>query len=114
MIEFPISVAAFLKGSYVLVCHNNFIHELLEQMTIDKIGHLLTLKELFNTFKKKLICITYKLVIMKFTNSWKTINTQHDKLKIAVRVSSLTLLEVNIDVSSKVYKLVLFNFGIQL
>ena len=51
---------------------------------------------------------------MKFTNSWKAINAQHDKLKIAVRVSSLTLLEVNIDVSSKVYKLVLFNFGIQL
>lgn len=39
----------------------NFIHELLEQMTIDKIGHLLTLKELFNTFKKKLICITYNI-----------------------------------------------------
>ena len=51
---------------------------------------------------------------MKFTNSWKAINAQHDKLKIAVRVSSLTLLEVNIDISSKLYKLTIFNFGIQL
>jgi hypothetical protein len=51
---------------------------------------------------------------MKFTNSWKAINAQHDKLRIVARVSSLTLFEVNIDVSSKVYKLVLFNFGIQL
>jgi hypothetical protein len=51
---------------------------------------------------------------MKFTNSWKAINIQRDKLRIVARVSSLTLLEVNIDVSSKVYKLVLFNFGIQL
>jgi hypothetical protein len=51
---------------------------------------------------------------MKFTNSWKAINTQHDKLRVVVRVSSLTLLEVNIDVSSKVYKLTIFNFGIQL
>jgi hypothetical protein len=51
---------------------------------------------------------------MKFTNSWKAINTQHDKLRFVARVSSLTLLEVNIDVSSKVYKLTIFNFGIQL
>ena len=58
--------------------------------------------------------MAYKLVIMKFTNSWKAINAQRDKIRIVVRVSSLTLLEVNIDVSSKVYKLVLFNFGIQL
>ena len=51
---------------------------------------------------------------MKFTNSWKAINAQRDKIRIVVRVSSLTLLEVNIDISSKIYKLVLFNFGIQL
>ena len=57
--------------------------------------------------------MAYKLVIMKFTNSWKAINAQRDKIRIVVRVSSLTLLEVNIDISSKAYKLVLFNFGIQ-
>jgi hypothetical protein len=51
---------------------------------------------------------------MKFTNSWKAINAQRDKLRIVARVSSLTLLEVNIDVSSKLYKLTIFNFGIQL
>ena len=61
-----------------------------------------------------MICITYKLVIMKFTNSWKAINTQHDKLRLVARVSSLTLFELNIDVSSKLYKLTIFNFGIQL
>jgi hypothetical protein len=58
--------------------------------------------------------IKNKLIIMKFTNSWKAINAQRDKLRIVARVSSLTLFEVNIDISSKVYKLVLFNFGIQL
>jgi hypothetical protein len=51
---------------------------------------------------------------MRFTNSWKSFNKQHDKIRIVVRISSLTLLEVNVDVSSKLYKLVLFNFGIQL
>lgn len=29
LIEFPISVAAFLKGSYILMYRNNFMHELL-------------------------------------------------------------------------------------
>ena len=51
---------------------------------------------------------------MKFTNSWKAINAQRDKLRIVVRVSSLTLFELNIDFSSKLYKLTIFNFGIQL
>jgi len=51
---------------------------------------------------------------MKFTNSWKAINAQHDKLRLVVRVSSLTLFELNIDFSSKLYKLTIFNFGIQL
>ena len=50
---------------------------------------------------------------MKFTNSWKAINAQHDKFRLMCRVSSLTLFEINIDFSSKLYKFVLFNFGIQ-
>jgi len=58
--------------------------------------------------------IKNKLTIMKFTNSWKAINAQRDKLRLVARVSSLTLFEVNIDVSSKVYKLTIFNLGIQL
>lgn len=32
LIEFPISVAAFLKGSYVLMSNNNFMYELLNLM----------------------------------------------------------------------------------
>jgi len=51
---------------------------------------------------------------MKFINSWKSFNKQHDKVRIAVRIASLTLFEINIDISSKLYKLVIFNFGIQL
>jgi predicted acylesterase/phospholipase RssA len=39
----------------------NYIHELLEKMTIDKVGHLFSLKELYNKTQKKLICITYNL-----------------------------------------------------
>jgi hypothetical protein len=51
---------------------------------------------------------------MRFINSWKSFNKQHDKIRIVVRIASLTLLEINVDISSKLYKLVLFNFGIQL
>jgi hypothetical protein len=51
---------------------------------------------------------------MKFTNSWKAINAQRDKIRLVARVSSLTLFELNIDFSSKAYKLTIFNFGIQL
>ena len=37
------------------------IHEQLEKMTIEKIGRLITIKELYTLFNKKLICCTYNL-----------------------------------------------------
>lgn len=37
------------------------IHELLEKMTRDKIGQILTLQSLYNLSNKKLVCITYNL-----------------------------------------------------
>lgn len=37
------------------------IHEELEKLTIEKIGRLLTLKDLYTLFNKSLICVTYNL-----------------------------------------------------
>lgn len=37
------------------------IHEHLEKMTIEKIGRLITLKDLYTSFGKQLICTTYNL-----------------------------------------------------
>ena len=41
------------------------IQEQLEKMTISKIGNLITLKELYNRFKKNLICVTHNLTSNK-------------------------------------------------
>lgn len=41
------------------------IHEHLEQMTIEKIGRLITLKDLYTQFGKTLICTTYNLTKSK-------------------------------------------------
>ena len=43
----------------------SYIHELLERMTIEKIGRLITLKDLYNIFGKKLICTTYNMTADK-------------------------------------------------
>ena len=43
----------------------SYIHELLEKMTIDKIGHLITLKELYTKYGKKLSCITHNITFDK-------------------------------------------------
>jgi predicted acylesterase/phospholipase RssA len=37
------------------------LYEILEKMTIEKIGRLLTFKELYDNFGKKLICLTHNL-----------------------------------------------------
>lgn len=39
----------------------SYIHEKLEKMTIEKIGHLITLKELYTKYKKVLYCVTHNL-----------------------------------------------------
>jgi predicted acylesterase/phospholipase RssA len=41
----------------------SIINELLEKMTIEKIGRLLTLGELHQTFGKELICCTFNFIV---------------------------------------------------
>ena len=43
----------------------SYIHEQLEKMTIEKIGKLITLGELYTLFKKKFICTTHNLTTDK-------------------------------------------------
>ena len=49
---------------------------------------------------------------MKTINSWKSKVKQSDKIDITVRISSLSVFELNIDFSKKFYRLVILNFGI--
>ncbi len=46
---------------------------------------------------------------MKFRNSWKSKNRQWDKLMIRVRVSSLDIFTVEIDVSREFYLITILN-----
>ena len=65
-----------------------FIHisEQLEKMTIEKIGRLLTLKDIEQNYKKKLICITYN--ITKNSIEYLTHETNPDlPCLIAIRMS---------------------------
>lgn len=43
----------------------SYINEQLEMMTIEKIGRLITIKELYTLFNKKFICTTYNLTLGK-------------------------------------------------
>jgi hypothetical protein len=49
---------------------------------------------------------------MKIINSWKSKVKQFDKFEITVRISILTIFELNIDFSEKSYRLIILNFGI--
>lgn len=53
------NIVAMIQGSGATSF--NYIHELLEKMTIDKIGYLPTIEELETRFGKKLICVTHNL-----------------------------------------------------
>ena len=50
---------------------------------------------------------------MKFRNSWKAPNKQWDKLMIRLRVSSLDILSIEIDISRRFYLITLLNFTIK-
>jgi hypothetical protein len=50
---------------------------------------------------------------MNITNSWKSKAKQKDKFEISIRISMLTLFEINIDLSRKLYSFMLLNFGIK-
>tara|TARA_B100001996_G_scaffold353502_1_gene314910 strand:+ start:209 stop:1072 length:864 start_codon:yes stop_codon:yes gene_type:complete len=53
------NIVAMIQGSGATSF--NSIHELLEKMTIDKIGYLPTIEDLETRFGKKLICVTHNL-----------------------------------------------------
>jgi len=50
---------------------------------------------------------------MKLVNGWKAFNKQHDKVNIAIRISSLTIIQLKIDFSNKDFALTLLNFTIK-
>jgi len=50
---------------------------------------------------------------MKFRNGWKSYNKQWDKFVIKVRVSSLDIFGIEIDISRKFYLITLLNFTIK-
>jgi hypothetical protein len=50
---------------------------------------------------------------MKFRNNWKSPSKQWDKLILKLRVSSLDLFSVEIDVTRDFYSLTILNFTIK-
>ncbi len=50
---------------------------------------------------------------MKFRNSWKSINKQWDKLSIRIRISSLDVFTLEIDISREFYMLTILNWTIK-
>lgn len=50
---------------------------------------------------------------MNTINSWKSIRKQNDKYELTIRIKKLTLLEINLDFSSKKFRYVIFNFGLE-
>ena len=51
---------------------------------------------------------------MKFINSWKSHVLQSDKIKLEVRISKVTLLSLDVDISNKHCRFVLFNLGLEI
>ena len=50
---------------------------------------------------------------MKTINSWTSKVKQKDKFEIIIRISTVTIFELNIDLSKKLYSFTLLNFGIK-
>lgn len=50
---------------------------------------------------------------MKLRNSWRSANKQWDKVSIRLRLSSLDILTVEIDISREFYMFTLLNFTIK-
>ena len=50
---------------------------------------------------------------MNTINSWKSKAKQKDKFEISIRISMLTVFEINIDLSKKSYSFMLLNFGVK-
>jgi predicted acylesterase/phospholipase RssA len=54
-----LNLVAMMQGNGAVSFHP--IHETLEKMTIDKIGYLPTLEDLYEKYNKKLICVTHNI-----------------------------------------------------
>ncbi len=50
---------------------------------------------------------------MKFRNGWKAPNKQWDKLIIKIRISSLDIFGIEVDLSRKFYLLTILNYTIK-
>jgi hypothetical protein len=50
---------------------------------------------------------------MKVRNSWKSVRKQWDKVSIRLRISSLDILSVEIDISREFYMFTLLNFTVK-
>ena len=50
---------------------------------------------------------------MKFRNNWKSSNRQWDKLMIRLRISTLDVFTLEIDLSREFYLLTILNFTIK-
>jgi|15BtaG_2_1085339.scaffolds.fasta_scaffold01345_8 hypothetical protein len=50
---------------------------------------------------------------MKFINGWKSRRKQNDKLQMQFRVGSFTVLNLDIDISSRKWLISLFNFTLK-
>lgn len=51
---------------------------------------------------------------MDFINSYSAKNKQWDKFKVEVRLLKLTVLKIDIDISHKYIKIILFNLGVKI
>jgi hypothetical protein len=49
---------------------------------------------------------------LKLINSWRSRSKQFDKINVEVRISSITVFNLSIDISSKSFRIVICNFGI--
>lgn len=50
---------------------------------------------------------------MKFRNSWKSMNKQWDKFSLRLRVSSLDILTIEVDISREFYMFTFCNLTIK-
>ena len=50
---------------------------------------------------------------MNCINSWKKGNKQDDKIRLEVRLGLFTILDFDLDISSKKFRFILLNFGFQ-
>jgi len=51
---------------------------------------------------------------MKFKNGWTAVTKQFDKLQIKLRISFITVFELDLDISKRELSLTLMNFSLQI